>query len=72
MVLDRKASPQLLIAPLASLAALARSLRSPHRGEFSMICHWFVNHRKGEPSQDTSKTLPKNLFFLKFFNVFVI
>ena len=28
MVLDRKASPKLLNAPLASLAALARSLRS--------------------------------------------
>ena len=28
-------------APLASLAALARSLRSPHRGEFPLIVQWF-------------------------------
>ena len=41
--MDRKACLKLLDAPLASLAALARSLRSPHRGEFSLICHWFVN-----------------------------
>ena len=32
-VWDRKASPKLLNAPLASPAALARLLRSPHRGE---------------------------------------
>ena len=30
-------------APLASLAALARSLRSPHRGEFPLIVQWFSN-----------------------------
>ena len=42
MVLDRKASPKLLNAPLASLAALARSLRSPHRGECSFIFHCLV------------------------------
>ena len=36
-VLDRKASPKLLNAPLASLAALARSLRSPDRVELSML-----------------------------------
>ena len=38
--LDRKACLKLLDAPLASLAALARSLRSPHRGEFSFIFHY--------------------------------
>ena len=36
-VLDRKASPKLLNAPLASLAALARLLRSPDRVELSMF-----------------------------------
>ena len=36
-VWDRKASPRLLNAPLASLAALARSLRSPDRVELSMF-----------------------------------
>ena len=36
-VLDRTASPKLLNAPLASLAALARSLRSPDRVELSMF-----------------------------------
>ena len=41
--LDRKACLKLLDAPLASLAALARSLRSPHRGEFLLIFHWFFN-----------------------------
>ena len=32
-----KLPSKLLNAPLASLAALARSLRSPHRGEFSLF-----------------------------------
>ena len=41
-VLDRKASPKLLNAPLASLAALARSLRSPDRVELSMFLLLFV------------------------------
>ena len=36
-VLDRKASPKLLNAPLASLAPLARSLRSPDPVELSMF-----------------------------------
>ena len=36
-VLDRTASPKLLNAPLASLAALARSLRSPDRVELSIF-----------------------------------
>ena len=27
----------------APLASLARSLRSPHRGEFLLIFHWFLN-----------------------------
>ena len=34
---------KLLNAPLASLAALARSLRSPHRGEFSLLFQQFFN-----------------------------
>ena len=34
-----KLPSKLLNAPLASLAALARSLRSPHRGEVSFIFH---------------------------------
>ena len=41
--MDRKACLKLLDAPLASLAALARSLRSPHRGEFPLIVQWFSN-----------------------------
>ena len=32
-----------MIASLASLATLARSLRSPHRGEFPLIVQWFSN-----------------------------
>ena len=34
---------KVLKTPLASLAALARPLRSPHRGEFLLIFQWFLN-----------------------------
>ena len=50
-VLDRKASPKLLNAPLASLAALARSLRSTDRVELSMVfivCLQLFYYRDGQ------------------------